>query len=134
MTKRTTLFLVLTLLILATAGRGLAGDDIGMFGNTLSRNMVSDETGLPASWDARQGTNIRWMQPLGSQSYGGPVVAGGSMVTVIVIGWGVAPALAVLVSPLVYLGILLALKPLSDEEKGMLQPLLPARLRGSVLV
>ena len=79
MTKRTTLLLVFTLLILATAGRGLAGDDVGMFGNTLSRNMVSDETGLPETWDARQGTNIRWMQPLGSQSYGGPVVAGGTV-------------------------------------------------------
>lgn len=57
----------------------ILGQEVGMFGNTLSRNMVSDETGLPESWDARAGKNIKWVQPLGSQSYGGPVIAGGKV-------------------------------------------------------
>ncbi len=51
-------------------------DEQGMFGNSLSRNMVSDATGLPSSWDVKSGENIKWRQTLGSQSYGGPVIAG----------------------------------------------------------
>ena len=47
----------------------------GMFGNSPSRNMVSDETDLPSSWDASTGANIMWSQPVGSQAYGGAVVA-----------------------------------------------------------
>ncbi|MEM7481219.1 MAG: PQQ-binding-like beta-propeller repeat protein [Acidobacteriota bacterium] len=53
--------------------------DVAMFGGTPSRNMVSDETGLPESWDPKTGRNVRWSQPLGSQSYGGPSIAGGKV-------------------------------------------------------
>jgi len=65
--------LSVALLCVSAAGAG----DIAMFGNTPSRNMVSDETGLPATWDLETGKNVKWIQPLGSQSYGGPVVADG---------------------------------------------------------
>ncbi len=58
------------------AGAALAATVTGMFGNTPSRNMVSGATGLPASWNVKTGENVKWVQPLGSQSYGGPVVAG----------------------------------------------------------
>jgi len=51
----------------------------GMFGNTPSRNMVSDETGLPLSWDVSTGENVLWSQPVGSQAYGGAVVAEGKL-------------------------------------------------------
>lgn len=47
-----------------------------MFGGTPSRNMVSAEKNLPDDWDPDTGRNILWSQPLGSQSYGGPVVYG----------------------------------------------------------
>jgi len=50
-----------------------------MFGNTFSRNMVSDEEGLPADWDVRTGRNVRWWADVGSQAYAGPVVAGGKV-------------------------------------------------------
>ena len=50
-----------------------------MFGNTLSRNMVSDEEGLPADWDVRTGRNVSWWADVGSQAYAGPVVAGGKV-------------------------------------------------------
>ena len=53
--------------------------EVGMFGNTASRNMVSDETGLPSSWDIFTGENVLWSQPAGSQAYGGAVVAGGKV-------------------------------------------------------
>ena len=59
-----------------TAG---AQDEVGMFGNTPSRNMVSDETGVADGWDPRTGANILWTQPVGSQAYGGPVVANGKV-------------------------------------------------------
>jgi len=49
----------------------------GMFGNTFSRNMVSDETGLPADWDVKTGKNVLWWADVGSQAYAGPSVAGG---------------------------------------------------------
>jgi len=53
--------------------------EIGMLGNTPSRNMVSDETGVPDSWDPSTGANILWTQPVGSQAYGGPVVGNGKV-------------------------------------------------------
>ncbi|MEM7050319.1 MAG: PQQ-binding-like beta-propeller repeat protein [Acidobacteriota bacterium] len=57
----------------------MAADEVAMFGGTPSRNMVSDEKGLPTEWDPDEGTNVLWSQPLGSQSYGGPVIAGGKV-------------------------------------------------------
>jgi outer membrane protein assembly factor BamB len=51
--------------------------DIAMWGETPARNMVSSETGLPANWDTESGSNIKWSQPLGSQTYGNPAIAGG---------------------------------------------------------
>jgi outer membrane protein assembly factor BamB len=54
-------------------------DPPAMFGNTPARNMVSAEKGLPTKWDPATGLNTKWSQPLGSQSYGGPVVYGGKV-------------------------------------------------------
>ena len=45
----------------------------------FSRNMVSDEKGLPADWDVKTGTNVKWWADVGSQAYAGPVVAGGKV-------------------------------------------------------
>lgn len=81
MTTRQGLTSVCTTLCLV-AGGAIAGtqeQDAGMFGNSPSRNMVSDETGLPSSWDASTGENVMWSQPVGSQAYGGAVVAGGKV-------------------------------------------------------
>jgi outer membrane protein assembly factor BamB len=50
-----------------------------MYGGTAARNMVSDETRLPTRWDPATGLNVKWTADLGSQSYGGPVVAGGKV-------------------------------------------------------
>jgi outer membrane protein assembly factor BamB len=51
--------------------------DWPMWGGTPGRNMVSTMTGLPLEWDVKTGKNIRWVQELGSQTYGNPVVADG---------------------------------------------------------
>ena len=50
---------------------------VAMFGGTPSRNMISRETGLPTKWDPKSGLNVKWIAQLGSQTYAGPVVAGG---------------------------------------------------------
>ena len=62
-------------------------DDWPQWGNTLDRNMVSDEQGLPASFDLgrvsddggwlSKPVNIKWSVRLGTQTYGTPVIAGG---------------------------------------------------------
>ena len=66
----------------------LAGD-WPMWGHDSSRNMVSDEKGLPASLDpgkvrddgtidpATVSKNVKWVAKLGTQSYGNPVAANG---------------------------------------------------------
>lgn len=53
-------------------------DDWPMWLRTPDRNAVSPEKGTaPTEWDVDAGTNIKWKQQIGSQSYGNPVVAGG---------------------------------------------------------
>jgi len=41
--------------------------------------MVSDETGLPDSFDPETGENIKWSVPLGTSCYSTPVVSGGKV-------------------------------------------------------
>lgn len=53
--------------------------DRSMFGITPSRNMASNETSLPEQWELATGLNVRWTASLGSQSYAGPVIAGGKV-------------------------------------------------------
>ncbi len=52
-------------------------DDQPQWGRRYSRNMVSDETGLPETFDPATGKNIKWVVPLGTNTYSTPVVAGG---------------------------------------------------------
>ena len=66
----------LAALLLAAAATAQA-QDVGMFGNSPSRNMSAEATGLPSEWDVTTGMNVLWSQPVGSQAYGGPTVAGG---------------------------------------------------------
>ncbi len=59
----------------STAGKGLT--EWPMWGGSPDRNMVSDATGMPTTWDVKTGKNIKWVASLGSQSYGNPTIAGG---------------------------------------------------------
>src|SRR5688572_262937 len=61
----------------ASSGTGKGVKDWTMWGGSPDRNMVSDATGLPTTWDVKTGQNIKWVAALGSQSYGNPVIAGG---------------------------------------------------------
>jgi outer membrane protein assembly factor BamB len=51
--------------------------DWPMWGGTPDRNMVSNQKGLPASWDVQKRTNVKWVAELGSQTYGNITVASG---------------------------------------------------------
>jgi outer membrane protein assembly factor BamB len=51
-------------------------DDQSQWGRRYSRNMVSDETGLPEALDPATGENIKWVANLGAQTYSTPVVSG----------------------------------------------------------
>ena len=53
--------------------------DQPQWGQRFSRNMVSDETGLPDSFDPQSGTNIKWIARLGTQTHSTPIVAGGKV-------------------------------------------------------
>ncbi|MBN1418024.1 MAG: PQQ-binding-like beta-propeller repeat protein [Planctomycetes bacterium] len=62
--------------LFATAGLARAKDQ-PQWGERCSRNMVSEETGLPDAFDPETGTNVKWVVPLGTQSYSTPIVANG---------------------------------------------------------
>jgi outer membrane protein assembly factor BamB len=51
--------------------------DWPMWGGSPDRNMVSDEKPPAIEWDVKTGKNIKWRAPLGSQTYGNPVIANG---------------------------------------------------------
>jgi outer membrane protein assembly factor BamB len=54
-----------------------AASDQPQWGQTWSRNMVSDERGLPDAFDPQTGRNIRWSAALGTEAHSSPVIAGG---------------------------------------------------------
>jgi len=75
LTKRTFAMLMLV----GLASLPLVAQDWPMWGGTAQRNMTSAMKNLPESWDAKNGTHIKWRAALGSASNGNPVVAGGKI-------------------------------------------------------
>lgn len=59
------------------AGTPLFAADSAQFGSAWTRNMVSAERGLPASFDPATGDQVAWSVPLGTETHSTPVVAGG---------------------------------------------------------
>ena len=53
--------------------------DSPQWGQFQTRNMISDETGLPFNFDPATGKNIKWSVSIGSHNYGTPVIAGGQV-------------------------------------------------------
>ncbi|MFM7928051.1 MAG: PQQ-binding-like beta-propeller repeat protein, partial [Pirellula sp.] len=51
--------------------------DWPQWGGSAERNNVPDSGPLPTAFDVKTGKNIRWSAPLGSETYGNPVVANG---------------------------------------------------------
>ena len=51
--------------------------DQPQWGQAWTRNMVSNERGLPADFDPRTGKNIKWVAKLGNETHSTPVVSNG---------------------------------------------------------
>jgi outer membrane protein assembly factor BamB len=80
---------LLVVLLLPTVPTIVSAADWPQWGNTLSRNMVSAETGLPNyfsvgvpgrgdTWVTKP-ENLKWAARLGTQTYGSPTIAGGKV-------------------------------------------------------
>ena len=54
-------------------------NDWPQMGGSSLRNSAGSGEGIPTTWDVASGTNIRWNVPLGSTTYGNPVVANGKV-------------------------------------------------------
>ncbi len=55
------------------------GKDSPQWGEKYSRNMVSDETGLPATFNPETGKNVKWSVSIGSNGYASPVISHGKV-------------------------------------------------------
>ncbi len=53
--------------------------DWPMWGGSGDRNMVSGHKNIPATWNIEGKKNIKWIAPLGSQTYGNPVIVDGKI-------------------------------------------------------
>ncbi len=53
--------------------------DWPQWGGSPLRNNTSDGTNIPIEWNTKTGENIKWSMPLGSETYGNPVVANGKL-------------------------------------------------------
>lgn len=54
-------------------------NDWPQWGGSYSRNNTPDGKNIPVKWDVNTGENILWSMPLGSETYGNPVVANGQV-------------------------------------------------------
>ena len=77
MKKLLTVAAIIAALQVSSSGAAKGVTDWPMWGGSPDRNMVSDATGLPTTWDVKTGKNIKWVASLGSQSYGNPTVSDG---------------------------------------------------------
>ncbi len=75
--QRLLAFAVLCTMAVATTG---FATDQPQWGQRYSRNMVSDETNLPATFNPETGENVRWSVTLGTETNSTPVVAGGRVI------------------------------------------------------
>jgi outer membrane protein assembly factor BamB len=55
----------------------LTAADQPQWGDAWTRNQVSAERGLPASFDLTTGRNVKWVARLGTETHSTPVIAGG---------------------------------------------------------
>lgn len=65
------------LLLIWAAGAPSRAADQPQWGEKLSRNMISEERGLPEAFDPSTGLNLKWSVELGTETYSTPVISGG---------------------------------------------------------
>jgi len=68
---------LLTAIVSILTLAAVAGADQPQWGQRHSRNMISDEVGLPERFDPKTGENVKWSVEIGTQCWATPVVAGG---------------------------------------------------------
>jgi outer membrane protein assembly factor BamB len=78
---------VCAVLLATAAAPRLFAADRPQWGQRHSRNMVSAETNLPATFDPATGKNIKWSVPTGADTNGSPVVARGRVLVGTNRGW-----------------------------------------------
>ena len=61
------------------SGMKVGKHDWPQWGGSTSRNNTPDAKNIPIKWDIETGENIRWSMPLGSETYGNPVIANGKV-------------------------------------------------------
>ena len=69
--------IVLAVLCLAASAARVTAADQPQWGERFTRNMISEEKGLPDSFDPATGQNIKWAAKIGNETHGTPVVANG---------------------------------------------------------
>jgi outer membrane protein assembly factor BamB len=69
--------MLLRLFFLSLIGISIQGADQPQWGRAWSRNMTSDETGLPDHINLHTNSNVKWRVDLGTETYSSPVVSGG---------------------------------------------------------
>ncbi|MGE5293458.1 MAG: PQQ-binding-like beta-propeller repeat protein, partial [Solirubrobacterales bacterium] len=74
--QRSRPFLPALVCITLFSSLGFAADQ-PQWGQAWTRNMVSEETGLVKDFDPETGRNVKWVVPLGSETWATPVVAQG---------------------------------------------------------
>ena len=79
MPKCWTIWLSLATMLATTGALPARADDQPQWGQRYSRNMVSEEKGLPESFDPKTGANVKWSVPLGSETHSSPIIAGGKV-------------------------------------------------------
>lgn len=70
-------FLLLAAAVLPLWPELLPALDRPQFGAAWSRNMTSEETGLPFRFDPKSGENLRWTAKLGTETHSTPVIGSG---------------------------------------------------------
>lgn len=55
------------------------GNDSPQWGEKHTRNMISNETNLPSTFNPETGENIKWSVSIGSHGYATPVISGGKV-------------------------------------------------------
>ena len=63
----------------ANPGPKVGKKDWPQWGGSSARNNTPSGSTIPIAWDLKTGMNIRWSMPLGTESYGGTVVANGKV-------------------------------------------------------
>ena len=61
------------------SGMKVGKQDWPQWGGSTARNNTPDAKNIPIKWDVETGENILWSMPLGSETYGNPVIANGQV-------------------------------------------------------